>query len=265
MEELGQAAPPNFMIMLDRSGSMEDPIEGRRKWDIAKDSLGAVLPEFDGLVRAGLMLFPGPLAGCEPGRIDVDVADENAQAVLDAIPADPLHTTPIGASLEVLRDYEGLDDLGRGNFILLITDGFESCNGDPVAAAGDLAADSPPVRAHVVGFGDLVDAAELTRIAEAAGTARDGDVAYWRAGNRSELSDAISQVASAVTSCGWTLDGIPPVPDEMFVYFDETPVERDREDGWDYDPESNAITFFGDSCRGVQDGRHRVRVVFGCP
>lgn len=37
--------------------------------------------------------------------------------------------------------------------IVLVTDGLETCGGDPCAVAAELAAEGVPIRAHVVGFG----------------------------------------------------------------------------------------------------------------
>lgn len=47
--------------------------------------------------------------------------------------------------------------------IVLVTDGLETCGGDPCAVAAELAAEGVPIRAHVVGFG--LTAGEVRQIA----------------------------------------------------------------------------------------------------
>jgi hypothetical protein len=36
-------------------------------------------------------------------------------------------------------------------------------------------------------------------------------------------------------------------------------------DGWDYDEDTNVLTFFGPTCDAVKTDQHLVQVVFGCP
>jgi hypothetical protein len=60
----------------------------------------------------------------------------------------------------------------------------------------------------------------------------------------------------------------PPDPDLLYIFFDGTVVERDpsHQDGWDYDPTTNRITFYGGTCTSLQSGDVAdLKVVFGAP
>ena len=47
---------------------------------------------------------------------------------------------------------------------------------------------------------------------------------------------------------------------------DQTPgVARDPVNGWDYDPETNKVTFYGEACALIQNGQvEDIDIVFGC-
>ncbi len=91
------------------------------------------------------------------------------------------HLTPLAGMLADLRvwyeawskvaEQGGNEAIGcRRRYAILLTDGFETCNGDPGARAGELR--EAGVRTFVVGFGDqnLAGSAQLQRIADQGGT-----------------------------------------------------------------------------------------------
>ncbi len=92
--------------------------------------------------------------------------------------------TPLGATLEnalaYYRSYISQDSYSQGecrnNYIILLTDGLETCDGDPVSAAAALYNLSvnnrpTPVKTYVIGFGlDDASKASLNAIAAAGGT-----------------------------------------------------------------------------------------------
>ncbi len=196
--------PPNLFILLDRSGSMAALVGGRRKWDVAIDALAAVLPTYEADVRFGLMMFPGPLASCDAGIVDVDVGEGHADAILDVLnDSEPLLTTPMASSLEVLGDLESLRDEDRRNLVMLVTDGEESCGGEPTTETQHLW--DVGIQVYVVGFGGEVDEDSLSAIAEAGRTDRPGDPPYYQAEDEEELSQALGDVVRSVIPCAFDL------------------------------------------------------------
>jgi hypothetical protein len=270
------AIPPNVLIVLDRSGSMEEELDNQgTKWQVALDAIGGVVTDFEGLVRFGLSLYPGlnPACdegnGCAPGAVFVDVGPNTSTAIIDVLGFVKTCElgTPTAEALAGLTDYVGLQDLERTNFILLITDGKSTCE-DPVSAVAALRNESPEIKTFVVGFGDGADPTELNGMAAAGGTALDGNLLYYQADNAQALAGAFADIAASVMSCTFVLDMVPPDPNDLYVYINDVEIERDpiHLEGWDYESKTNRITFYGSSCDLLQSGMAMdLEIVFGCP
>ena len=176
--------------------------------------------------------------------------------------------TPIGASLNALVTYAGLGDTSRSNYVLLVTDGEENCGGNPGDAATALLGRTPEVKTFVIGFGGEVNATQLNDLATKGGTARPGTTKYYQADDAAGLQSAFNSIIGSVVSCSFTLSQQPDSPDRLYIYFGATQVPRDTSHtmGWDYDPTSMALTFYGMSCNSIKDGTAGNLVVsYGCP
>ena len=260
---------PNMMIVLDRSGSMDKGnFGGKSKWEVASDALSQILTDYGPRVNFGLVLYSGD-GDCGPGNVDVDVAAGSAMDVNMAIGnATPDGNTPIGDTLDALVGYSGLASTDHPNYILLLTDGEETCDGDGKAAVETLAAQTPEVKTFVVGFGGNVDEAALNDMATAGGTALSGTTKYYQADDAQQLTDAFDSIVGSVLSCSYALSGNPTNLDDLYVYFDGAPVDRDmtQGDGWDYDTASMQITFYGPACDALKSGSVTdLAIVYGCP
>lgn len=264
-----QLVEPKVMILLDKSGSMDRSAGGPdTKWEIAARAIENLLAEFDDQIHFGLLLYPEG-RGCDLGSIDVDVGPNRGPEILDALDrTTPQGSTPIGASLERMRDYAGIQDPLRPNYILLLTDGDERCGGDGEAAVRALRELEPEVRTFVVGFGDGVSPDELEAMAIAGGTAQSGGTAYFQADDEASLNAAFSTIGGMVLSCAYGIEdtGLALTPEEIFVYFDDLPVEHDPHAGWHYVPGSGQITFQGEACEKLRTGGvSDLVIVHGCP
>jgi hypothetical protein len=181
------AAQPAVEVIFDASGSMGQRLpSGESRIEVAK----AVLEEF---VRTGLpddVPFALRAFGhitpnsCET-RLDLPLAPLDRNAALAAVRAiEPklFSQTPIAASIEaVAADLAGS---AGPKSILLITDGVESCDGDPRAAVEGLRAGGMDVQLSIVSLGldDPEDVAAFEALAEAVGASYVGtnDVAGLR-------------------------------------------------------------------------------------
>ena len=264
---------PNMLVVLDRSDSMNDEVGGESKWDIAGEAMSLILTTYGDRVRFGLSMYasvtnPGGNA-CNPGDLDVDVGDGTATAVQMAISnTDAATNTPIGSTLQARVGYSGLADTAHPNYILLLTDGAETCDGDGVDAVQTLRAQTPEVKTFVVGFGGEVDEDSLNAMATEGGTALPGDPAYYQADDAAALNQAFESIIGTALACSYQLSEEPSSPDGIYVYFDGTAVERDTTGagGWDYDEASNQVRFSGASCESLESGSVTdLVIVFGCP
>ncbi|MCA9664362.1 MAG: VWA domain-containing protein [Myxococcales bacterium] len=191
---------PDVMIVLDRSGSMAWLSGWQSKWEQAQAAVRSVLATYGKRVRFGLMLFPGaPDEDCVAGTVTVPAADNTSAAITAALGTLPGGGTPIAASLANARTYfASSGSSGRDRYVLLVTDGGETCHGDPVQQVQALA--SARIKTYVVGFGGDVDSVLLDALAHAGGTARSGALGYYEANDLATLSVAMKNIVGQL--CG---------------------------------------------------------------
>ena len=172
-------APPvksqkNLEIILDGSGSMKTAMGKSTRWQTALDVLGDVVDQLPTGFNVGLRLYGHREAStspktCTDTQLVVPIRPINRDAIVKAAErVKPKGETPLVYS--VLQAPGDLKRLGGGS-IILITDGEESCKGDPVKAAEELKASGLDVRLNIVGFALAGKAVQktLTSFAEATG------------------------------------------------------------------------------------------------
>ncbi|GAA4008255.1 hypothetical protein GCM10022408_20490 [Hymenobacter fastidiosus] len=148
-----------ILFVLDASGSMMAPWEGRPRWDVARsllakmvDSLNAY-PNLELALRAYGHQHPNSENNCEDSRLEVPFAPKNARAIkarLTALKAQG--NTPITYSiLQSANDFPV--DKNSRNVLILITDGLESCKGDPCATSVALQRKHVFLKPFIIGLG----------------------------------------------------------------------------------------------------------------
>jgi hypothetical protein len=194
-------------VVLDASGSMLQRQDGERRIDIAKATLSALLRE---TVPPGtpfaLRVFGHKEADSCRTDLEVPLAPLDTEAVLGligGIEAMNLAKTPIAHSLDLVEsDLQAVDG---ERVIILITDGEETCDGDPSAAIATLRGKVTDLRVNIVGY--AIDDASLA--ATFADWAELGGGAYFSADNESQLAEALNAAAqpsfSVVDAAGTVL------------------------------------------------------------
>ena len=141
-------------IILDASGSMLKKQDGRRRIEIAREVLlgltGEVIPE--GTLFALRVFGHRETDSCrtdlEEPLAPLDVAKVDAK--IKGLQAMNLAKTPIARSLELVA--KDLASVTGERVVVLITDGEETCDGDPAAVIEALQASGIDVRVNIVGF-----------------------------------------------------------------------------------------------------------------
>ncbi len=191
----------NIEYILDASGSMLERIGGEMKIDIAKRTLSDLVDRLPrdsteielnvGLRVYGHRTIAGETAEarCRDTALEIPVKGVEREAIKRRVAAvNARGWTPIAYSLEQAGDDfpEGPDN---DNVIILISDGKETCGGDPCAVAQKLHESGIEVKIHVVGFDIQPDErAQLECIARAAGGK------YFDAASADELNRALTEV-----------------------------------------------------------------------
>ena len=187
------------LFMLDSSGSMAELIDGRAKIDIAKESLSSVLSELPDEIPVGLRVYghvgdaKASLAeNCKATELIVPI-EKGTQALIKskALSYRPKGNTPIALSLsKAPEDFPSVD---AKRYIVLISDGLETCGGDPIAEIENLKTKGFKVVIHTVGLDvDQKTRAQLQQIASAGGGM------YLEAKNAAELGSSLKTITEDI-------------------------------------------------------------------
>jgi hypothetical protein len=177
-------------IILDASGSMLQKIGKERRIDIARQTLTRLVTT---TIPAGtpfaFRVFGRMEDSCQ-SDLDVPLGPLNVQAVSAKIAAlEPKNgaKTAIGASLEQVAS--DLRTVRGERLVILLTDGEETCGGDPAAAIEKLKKAGTSVRVNIVGLAidDPTLAATFRHWADA------GSGAYFDAQGAAALNDAMAK------------------------------------------------------------------------
>src|SRR5690606_654121 len=191
----GQAetsASTTNIVVFDASGSMWNKMENSTRIEIAREVMKQFLDGYDTKQPLGVITYGHRKRGdCDdievlvpPGNIDPAAVSKQINALL------PKGKTPLAESLR--RAGSLIPKTAEDANILLITDGLETCGGDPCAVAKEMIAEGIKVRAHVVGFGlTKAEADSLACIAQLTG----GQI--FNPNNGEELLDALKQSVTA--------------------------------------------------------------------
>jgi len=274
---------PSLLVVLDRSCSMKDLVGGKKKFEIAVAALKALTTKYAGKIRFGLTLFPDITGDkCLQDAIPIPVAaatEAKLQQLLTAAlnPADPYYpdgpcVTNIDTALVQAATEPSLKDVSRARFVLLITDGKQASCSAGGGDAGSLKViqqlKPQQVSTFVVGFGSEVDGAQLNLFADAGGMPSGDPVShYYKAEDQATLDAALAKIVKQAFGCVFKLQSAPPTLDKLYVFFDGKDVAQDKThaSGWDYDAAQNQVTFYGQACKDLSDGKVAdLDIVYGC-
>jgi hypothetical protein len=222
-------APPtktrkNLEIILDASGSMKALMGKKSRWDTALDTLEDVLAKLPDDFNVGLRIYGHREAStspktCTDSQLVVPVRKLDRVGILKAAKIyKPKGETPLVYS--AMQAPADLKAVGGGT-VILITDGEESCKGDPVKAAADLKASGLDIRLNIVGFAltNPKTQKELAGFSEATGGV------FYAAQSGQALGDALMVAAVdkfpyavfdaagkqvAAGEAGWPAEELPP-------------------------------------------------------
>jgi hypothetical protein len=176
-------------LILDNSGSMLQTLGDERRIDVAKHVLTDLVEEtLPSGIPLALRVFGDEPDSCETD-LAIDLAPLDRGAAVDSIAAiesvDGVKT-PIGAALgRVAADLSGVDG---PKIVVLVTDGEETCGGNPQRAIRDLVNRGIDIRVNIVGF--AVDDEGLKEQFEE--WARIGGGRFFDAAGADDLGDAIA-------------------------------------------------------------------------
>ena len=150
------ADPPSssaVVLIIDASGSMWEELDGGYKIRIAQGALKNVVSEIADDMHVGLVAYGHRRQrDCSDIQTLVPLGSIDRAAINREIDAlNPVGRTPITASIreaiDMLAEHDGPAS------VVLVSDGLETCGGDPCELVRDTRARGVNVVMHVVGFG----------------------------------------------------------------------------------------------------------------
>jgi Ca-activated chloride channel family protein len=189
--------PPQVQLILDVSGSMEEPyVDGGDRMTAAKEAFNEVIDALPETVHLGIRTLGANYAGEDvaEGCLDSEqlypvgrVDKAEAKAAVNSL--SPTGFTPISYALqEAVKDFADSDNTRR---IVLITDGEDTCGEpDPCEVARQLAAEGIRMTIDTLGLTpeDAKVREQLSCIAEATGGT------YTAVQDTEQLADRITQI-----------------------------------------------------------------------
>jgi Ca-activated chloride channel family protein len=199
-----EGGPINILFILDCSYSMKEKLGGdERKMTVAKQVLQSALSRIPNDVNLGLRVFgqsfarSNPLADCQSTALLVPLGQHNRGAIIRQVnQIEPYGMTPLEYAVSQaagndFRDVEGSKTL------ILITDGADTCGGNPCAYIRSLPYLGIKLKVDVVGVDlkrDPSARAQLNCVAERSGGK------YYDANTAAELVDSVSKSVGSALS-----------------------------------------------------------------
>ncbi len=207
---------PTVMIVLDRSGSMDETPSGDgsgpSKLDIAKTSIGALLSKYGDRIPFGYETFQSDFSTCSAG---IDILVEPMHGASSSVTAAVNATvsgggTNTGQAIMKAAADPAMRQENRSSYILLITDGEPNCPGagtsDPAFTVNEIKkAATAGIKTFVIGFGQLPaqDQINMGLMADAGGEsctdASCNGKKFYAADSATALNQALDTISTVLT------------------------------------------------------------------
>lgn len=188
----------DFVLILDCSGSMKDMTpDGKTKWDVAQQAaLDLVTAVPNGRQLAFIAYGHNKEQKC--GAVEVlrplsPMSDKSRGALATVIGRlQPVGHTPIAVALQ--KAGEELNSASGLSKVVLITDGMETCNGNPVEEAKKLAANER-LKGGLTVIGFNLNESEAAAVAQ---IAKAGNGEFFDAKKASDMIETVKVVGTAI-------------------------------------------------------------------
>ncbi|SLN17507.1 VWA domain-containing protein [Roseisalinus antarcticus] len=181
---------PNTILVMDGSGSMWGQIDGINKIVIAREVVSEILGEFPDDQNLGLTVYGHRTRGdCTDIETVVAPAMGTAGRIIETVNGiNPRGKTPMTDA--VIAAAEALRYTEEKATVVLVSDGIETCNPDPCAAARAMEQAGIDFTAHVIGF----DVTEPEALRQMQCLADETGGTFITASNAAELTQALAVV-----------------------------------------------------------------------
>jgi len=218
-----EGSPSNILFLIDSSQSMREKISGgddnakkEPKMEAAKKVLQEALSRIPNEVNLGLRVFGngfrGDFTDCQQSTLLVPIGKNNRHAIIEAVRTmAPYGLTPLTYAL--MQAENDMKYCVGPKTLILISDGAETCGGDPCAYIDKLSRIGVKMKIDIVGLGlrrDHEAKDQLNCIAQKSG----GN--YYDANTSADLVNSITNsVRHAISGKVLTKVGVPILNDTV--------------------------------------------------
>jgi Ca-activated chloride channel family protein len=193
-------APVRVVVAIDGSGSMGGRLGGQTKLDLARRAALAFVDGLPASVEASLLVFgqqgtnddAGKARSCAGIDMLAPMSTDRAGLVGGVAKLKAVGWTPLAKALERAEALLEASSVAGEQVIYVVSDGEETCGGDPVAVARRINAGNTRAVVNVIGFGlPSPEAAALKAVADAGGGS------FVNVANQAEYDRAMQAVREA--------------------------------------------------------------------
>ncbi|TFJ92770.1 VWA domain-containing protein [Lentibacillus salicampi] len=168
----------NIEVILDASGSMAADAGGKTRMNLAKESIDEFLAQAPEEVNVSLRVYGHKGTGADSdkemscGAIEQVYGFDSSEDFQDALGQfDPKGWTPLADALKQSEDaLKKFDAENNTNLIYVVSDGIETCGGDPVEVAESLSESNAQPIINIIGFQTDAEAQkQLEQMADVSG------------------------------------------------------------------------------------------------
>jgi len=202
------AANPAVLFVFDGSGSMWGQVDGKTKIELAKDAMIGLVNDFPAGTDIGLVAYGHRKKGdCNDIETLASLGSSKDSIISAVRSINPQGKTPLTKAIEFAADQ--LKGRDAPTSIVVVSDGKESCNADPCAAAAAVRKAGVNLKVHVIGFDVKKDEAEQLQC-----IAKNGGGKYFAANNAGDLAKSFAAVKKEVTE-------VKPKPTSKVIFKDD--------------------------------------------
>ncbi|OAT84727.1 hypothetical protein A6P54_20890 [Bacillus sp. MKU004] len=210
----------NVEVILDSSGSMGAMVDGRSQMEAAKEAINEFVSTLPEEANISLRVYGHKGTGKDSDKAKSCSSieqvygfkgfnSEEFQAALNNF--EPSGWTPIADSLkESFESFKQFDNNSNTNLIYLVSDGIETCDGDPVKVAKEFSDSNVSPIINVIGFNvDAEAQSQLKQVAESS------EGIYTTVANKEQLTKEFNRTQEVLERWeNWKQDALTNVENQ---------------------------------------------------